>query len=180
MGECAYLDVAAKIAQIIYGATNLALMVYIFVWNRRKSLIHREVDRRQTLLKALILDHSIEKFYTKCENIINNLNDLKKSNQATRQKQEVIKKVRNHLSYLRSEFYDLFRVVDTELYNKLITISDKFDEKIVESIEDAGINLNVEKYFKIHIYEVFIVYKTETIKCIYNYIPDSMYKSGME
>ena len=71
------LDIFFKTATIIIAIANLFFVVKFFNLKNKKEDADKEKDRRINWLKTLVLDHSLDSFYSFFDSLETELNKLK-------------------------------------------------------------------------------------------------------
>jgi len=62
--EKTLLDIFCSIANVIIAFVNIVLIIYIFIKNNKKDDSDKEKIRKQNLLKILVLDHNMPRYYS--------------------------------------------------------------------------------------------------------------------
>ena len=135
------LDIFFKTATIIIAIANLFFVVKFFNLKNKKEDADKEKDRRINWLKTLVLDHSLDSFYSFFDSLETELNKLKEQNLTIDDKKHVDDKLGDEFILLRRNFTDTLIAVDENLYKNVLNISDKLQTHLTETIFDNGINL---------------------------------------
>ncbi len=166
------LDIGFKTATILIAAFNIYYVYKIATITTKKSSEENEKDRRINLLKTLVLDHHLDFFYKKFEEIEEQLKKLERDGLSDNEKSVIDSNVIGFQIELRRGFYDYLLAIDHSLYNSIIELSDKYQEKITNSVFDAGVNLSHQPKFEELILEPLTRAKTEIIKKLFSYRGD--------
>ena len=97
-------------------------------------------------MQTLILNSNVDKFYKFFDEVTTECIRLK-SNTDKATKDAVNKAIKSSLKIFRLEFITLVKVIDGELYDKMIKMADELIDGITESIYDSGINLKHKPKF---------------------------------
>jgi len=63
MPEKSILDNICSVSSIVIAIANVVLIIFIFRHNNKKGDSDKEKNRKQHLLKTLVLDYNMSKFY---------------------------------------------------------------------------------------------------------------------
>lgn len=163
------LDIFFKSATIVIAITNLFFVIKFFNLKSKKEDADKEKDRRINWLKTLVLDHSLDSFYSFFDSLETELNKLKDQNITIEDKKQVDDKIADQFIILRRNFTDTLIAVDDNLYKSVLGISDKFQTHLTDTIFDNGINLAHPPKYQQLILEKLTISKTEIIKILFGY-----------
>ena len=130
------LDISCKIATIIIAGANL-----YFVHKFHKTI------KKQNMIKSLILDYSMQHFYTFFDDITTETEKLKERNLTADEKSIINDQIIKHERDFENKFITLLLVVDEQLYKSIKTSTDIMIDKFTEAIFDEGINLYNDDQF---------------------------------
>ncbi|MBS1926854.1 MAG: hypothetical protein JST57_12685 [Bacteroidetes bacterium] len=163
------LDIFFKSATIVIAITNLFFVIKFFNLKSKKDDADKEKDRRINWLKTLVLDHSLDSFYSFFDSIESELNKLKEQNLTIDDKKQVDDKIGDQFILLRRNFTDTLIAVDNNLYKSVLSISDKFQTHLTDTIFDNGINLAHPPKYQELVLEKLTISKTDIIKILFGY-----------
>lgn len=163
------LDIFFKSGTIIIAIANLFFVVKFFNLKNKKEDADKEKDRRINWLKTLVLDHSLDNFYSFFDTLETELNKLKEHNLTIDDKKNIDDKLGDQFILLRRNFTDTLIAVDENLYKSVLNISDKFQTHLTDTIFDNGINLAHPPKYQELILEKMTIAKTEIIKILFRY-----------
>lgn len=155
-----------NIVTLIIAIASLILSIIVFKKKREDNEHHNNSSRKLELMKTLILEHNMPKFYEIFQHLEYCLNQLRNRDC---NKQEIENELQPIFRNLNELFILPFYAVDKNLYNKMLSISDECRDKIVEGIGDEGINLYVEDKYKEKIQDNLVNAKNKIIHIIYNF-----------
>lgn len=167
--EKSLLDNICSIANIIIALANVGLIFYIFIHNNKKDKSDKEKTRRQHLLKTLVLDYNMPKFYSFYEEIEEEAKGLLKRNLLIADKSQINENIQQKTFDLRRNFIDMFLVIDNKLYRKLMDILDNFIDTLTEAIFDEGINLDYKPKYDEIVSKIIGESKTAIIGELFSY-----------
>ena len=134
------LDISCKIATIIIAGANL-----YFVHKFHKTI------KKQNMIKSLILDYSMQHFYTFFDDITKETLKLKERTLTENAKSNINDQIIKLDGDFENKFITLFLVVDSTLYNSIKKSTDEMIDQFTEAIFDDGINLYNEDQFNTRI-----------------------------
>lgn len=155
-----------NVSTLIIALAGLLLSVIVFIKERKDSKDQSDSSRKLELMKTLILDHNMPKFYAFFDKLHDSVEKLK---ERTCDKAEIEHDIQGILRNLNETVLLLFTSIDPTLYESLLLESDKCRDKLVDSLSDEGLNLYVEEKYKKHILDHINLAKKHMIKKIYNY-----------
>ncbi len=164
--EDACLKWAELISSGIWALLSIVITIILFKISSKVNKSDKDSERKQSLMKILVLDYAMPRFYDIVETLAENLKPLKNSEC---NKKEVETNIQKTITKLREQFIVLFLAIDEKLYNDILIEADKCIDSIVESISDDGINLYVESKYKDHIQSKIKLMQQNIIKLLYNY-----------
>lgn len=167
--EQSFLQETNSVANVIIALVNIILLIYFFIRNNRKNDVSNEKSRKINLLKTLVLDYNMGKFY----DFFNGACEVTKKLQATglsvEAKSHINEEVADLITNFRQNFIDLFIAVDMNLYNNILIKTDSFVDGLTDTIFDEGINLSHKPKFEESITKEIRESKTEIIKLLFSY-----------
>lgn len=163
------LDFFFKSATIVIAVVNLFFVIKFFRLKDKKEDVDKERDRRINWLKTLVLDHSLDSFYSFFDSLERELIKLKEKNLSITDKKQVDEKIGDHFISLRRNFTDALIAVDDNLYANVLSVSDSLQTLLTETIFDNGINLFYPPKYQELILEKLTISKTEIIKILFRY-----------
>lgn len=165
-----------SILEHIYSSTtlaisivNLCLIIYIFLKNNKKNDTTYEKNRKINLLKTLVLDYNISKFYEFFSHVYSKAKLVNVANLSLEDKAKINDEINDLTTDFRQSFIDLFIAIDINLYNKILEKTDSLIDGITNSIFDEGVNLSHKPKFDVLIVEEIRKSKTEIIKIMFSY-----------
>lgn len=151
-----------------------ALTFYVGRITARKNEIKndeiKEVDRKMSLFKTLILDYNLRYVYVFFEQLDNQLRELKQPNC---DKKLLDSHIQNEFKKLNEKFVELLMAVDNDYYESMLKLSDKYRDKLVSNIADDGVNLYVESKYSELIDSPCREFKVLLLKSLFNYRGES-------
>lgn len=163
------LDDLDKISNIIIALLTFSFGVYIFWFSNKKDNDKSKKEGVKNSLKSIILDHNLQHLFSFYDKISDTCAILLKSNLTDEQKSKLNEDLQNVLEELRLKFTDLLSVVDTELYEATIKISDKLLDDITNAMFDENINLNEKSVYSSEIITKISISKADTIKILFDF-----------
>lgn len=160
------IDYAYKVSMVIIAGINIYLVVYYHAKGDLKDKKTKDKDRKVLMLKTLILDHNLDKFYTSCDKIETSLSKLHNQNC---DKRALEKELQEGFYQLFNKFINFLSAIDDNLYNSLKESCDKCRDTLVKNIGDEGVNLNVNKKYEELIQSVLDKNKTEMLAILFKY-----------
>ena len=151
---------------LLIAVAGLIISIIVFIKERKASKDQNESSRRLELMKTLILDHNMPRFYAIFEQLYRSVEKLR---DPTCDKSAVENDVQRILRDLNETVILLFISIDKTLYNRLLEESDSCRDNLVSSLSDEGLNLYVEDKYKKHILEHINFAKKQIIWRIYNF-----------
>ena len=141
-----WVDTILALAMAVIAIADVMLTYLLFKKNRKDSSESECKTRKFELMQTLILNSNVDNFYKFFDEVTTECIRLK-SNTDKATKDAVNKAIKSSLKIFRLEFITLVKVIDGELYDKMIKMADKLIDGITESIYDSGINLKHEPKF---------------------------------
>lgn len=141
-----WIDTILALAMAVIAIADGMLTYLLFKKNRKDSSESECKTRKFELMQTLILNSNVDKFYKFFDEVTTECIRLK-SNTDKATKDAVNKAIKSSLKIFRLEFITLVKVIDGELYDKMIKMADELIDGITESIYDSGINLKHEPKF---------------------------------
>ena len=163
------LDFGFKLATIILGGVNLFYAITFFNKKNIKEDRDKEKERKISLFKTLVLDHTLESFYEFFDSLQKELIQLKETNNELPKKQIVANNLDDQFINHRIDFLDMLLAIDESLYKRLQVIVDELQKRFVDSIFDEGINLSNASKFNTLISDPLSKAKTDMIHQLYVY-----------
>ncbi len=164
-----FLDHLYSASTVVIAVANLFLVLYIFFKNNEKDKNLNEKNRRINLLKTLILDYNMKKFYDFFDNVILKTTQLNENNIDITKKREINDEINDLASNFRQSFIDLFLAIDKVLYEKILAQTDSLIDGLTNCIFDEGVNLQHKPKFEELITKEIRQSKTEIIKIMFLY-----------
>lgn len=167
--EKSFLENIYLIATILIAIVNVSLIIYIFVKNSKKDENHNEKNRKIDLLKTLILNYNMDKFYIYFKDIKQTAQALNTQNLSNEQKSITNDKLSDLATVYRQDFIELFLAIDQTLYDKILEETDSLIDGLTNTIFDEGINLSHQPKFDELVIKKIRESKTEIIKILFSY-----------
>lgn len=167
--EKSLLDTFYSIANIVIALANVVLIYFIFRLNKKKNDNDKEKERKLSLLKTLVLDYNMQKFYAFFQDINTTAYSLKENGLTNTRKKEINEKIKDYSSILRHEFIDVFLAIDNSLYDKILIKTDELIDSLTNAIFDDGINLSHPPKYDELISKKISESKTEIIRILFSY-----------
>ncbi|MGD2034990.1 MAG: hypothetical protein PVF73_08035 [Bacteroidales bacterium] len=156
-------------ATVVIAIVNLILIFYIFLKSNRKDDSTNEKKRRIALLKTLVLDCNIDKFYEFFKNVCSKTKMLNSSNLSLEDKVKINDELKDLATEFRQSFIDLFIAIDNSLYNEILEKTDSLIDGLTNTIFDEGINLSHNPKFEETVTKEIRISKTEIIRTMFSY-----------
>jgi hypothetical protein len=118
--EDSSLDNVNTIANIIIAVVNIVLIVYIFAKSYKKDELNSEKSRKIDLLKTLVLEWNMSKFYEFYNNLIMETQSLQTKNLTNEDKIVINNTIKDLAVSFRQNFTDPFIAIDKNLYNNIL------------------------------------------------------------
>lgn len=160
------IDFFYKISMIIIAVVNIYLVIYYHSKGDKKQERIKENDRKVMMLKTLILDHNLDKFYNSYDEIEGHLKELKDRNC---DKKELEKELQESFHRLFDNFINFLSAIDDNLYIALKDSCDKCRDTLLTNIADEGVNLNVDSKYRELIQVVIDENKREMLATLFKY-----------
>lgn len=141
-----WVDTILALAMAVIAIADVILTYLLFKKNRKDSSESECKTRKFELMQTFILNSNVGKFYKFFDEVTAECIRLK-SNTDRATKDAVNKAIKSSLKIFRLEFITLVKVIDGELYDKMIKMADELIDGITEVIYDPGINLKHEPKF---------------------------------
>jgi hypothetical protein len=159
------------IATAIIALINIALVVYIFVSQKRKEsddhrfiLSHIDFNLKSEWFKTVILEPNISALHDFFIKIFNQFSQVD-SNLTESERVNLINKVNSHCNKIEFRFISLLGCVDQNLENQCIEIVDNLRDALANRIISSN-ELNPDEYQSDITFS-----KRELITKLYNFIP---------
>ena len=162
-----WADKMIAIAMAIIALFDVVLTFIIFYRTRKDSKYEEDKHRRFELMHSLILEHNIIKLYDFYDKLTDECNKLLKSEEKSI-KDEVNKSVKSEAKQFRLRFLTLFNVIDTNLYNSLVEITDNLVDGITNTIYDSGIKLTHEPKYDVEIAQKISKSRVDMLNKLYS------------
>ncbi|HMT28030.1 MAG TPA: hypothetical protein PKD91_02000 [Bacteroidia bacterium] len=172
-----FIDIGAKVAQIVIASINLGLAYYIFVYQRRKDFnSHRttislhESNIKLQWFKELVVQpkkHLIDEFFNNLKKIRDKIdkNDLEET-----RKIEINNFLKSEAQIFRKEFIDFLFLIDANLGAELQRIiDDDLVDKITTAIFNEDLKLNNDRVYNKEIGDLIDKAHHKFISSIYHY-----------
>lgn len=156
-------------ANVLIAIANIGLILYIFFRERKSGNDDKEKNRKLGLLKTLIIDYNMDRFYKFYKNVIESTQPLLSEKIDNTLKTDVNEAILALSTEFRQEFVDLFLAIDHNLYNKIIDETDSLTDCITKSLFDEGINLSYKPKFHDEIEAKINETRTNTLKILFSY-----------
>ncbi len=167
--EKSLLDNICSVASIIIAIANVVLIIFIFRHNNKKDDSDKEKTRRQHLLKTLVLDYNMSKFYSFYQEIHKETNALLVNNLSTEDKRKINENIKEKAVELRQSFIDMFLAIDENLYQMLLSKIDELIDSLTNTIFDEGINLAFKPKYDEEVSKKIRESKTAIIGVLFSY-----------
>lgn len=167
--EKSLLDNICSVASIIIAIANVVLIIFIFRHNNKKDDTDKEKTRRQHLLKTLVLDYNMSKFYSFYQEIHKETNALLVNNLSTEDKSRINENIKEKAVELRQGFIDMFLAIDENLYQMLLSKIDELIDSLTNTIFDEGINLAFKPKYDEEVSKRIRESKTAIIGVLFSY-----------
>ena len=163
------LDNICSIANIIIAIANVVLIFFIFRHNNKKDDSDKEKSRKLHLLKTLVLDYNMSKFYSFYQDINEEVKTLLINNLSIKEKSRINENIQEKAVELRQNFIDVFLAIDNNLYQTLLSKIDELIDSLTITIFDEGINLAHRPKFDKEISNRIRESKTAIIGVLFSY-----------
>lgn len=167
--EKSLLDNICSVASIIIAIANVVLIIFIFRHNNKKDDTDKEKTRRQHLLKTLVLDYNMSKFYSFYQEIHKETNALLVNNLSTADKSRINESIKEKAVEFRQGFIDMFLAIDENLYQMLLSKIDELIDSLTNTIFDEGINLAFKPKYDEEVSKRIRESKTAIIGVLFSY-----------
>lgn len=167
--EKSLLDNICSVASIIIAIANVVLIIFIFRHNNKKDDSDKEKTRRQHLLKTLVLDYNMSKFYSFYQEIHKETNALLANNLSNEDKSRINENIKEKAVELRQNFIDMFLAIDDNLYQMLLSKIDELIDSLTNTIFDEGINLAFKPKYDEEVSKRIRESKTAIIGVLFSY-----------
>ena len=167
--EKSLLDNICSVASIIIAIANVVLIIFIFRHNNKKDDSDKEKTRRQHLLKTLVLDYNMSKFYSFYQEIHKETNALLANNLSDEDKSRINENIKEKAVELRQNFIDMFLAIDDNLYKMLLSKIDELIDSLTNTIFDEGINLAFKPKYDEEVSKRIRESKTAIIGVLFSY-----------
>lgn len=167
--EKSLLDNICSVASIIVAIANVVLIIFIFRHNNKKDDSDKEKSRRQHLLKTLVLDYNMSKFYSFYQEIHKETNALLANNLSNEDKSRINENIKEKAVELRQNFIDMFLAIDDNLYQMLLSKIDELIDSLTNTIFDEGINLAFKPKYDEEVSKRIRESKTAIIGVLFSY-----------
>lgn len=167
--ESDLLDLLDKISTIVIAFLTLIFSVYIYIVTSKKEKKKNEEGRHIDLLKTLILDHNLGKFYVFFDNVINHSNELLVRPLSDPEKMIINDLYLEELTIYRLKFYELLKAVDDNLYQSIKDNADDLIDQLTLHLSNSNLNLNIPSVYQDNIVSTVTTFKTEAIRILFNY-----------
>ena len=135
------------ISMLVIALANIIFVIYMFVKGHENDVDAEERSRKIDLLKTLVLDYNMEKFYSYFTNITKKANDLKVPNITEEIKTDVNEYIIDQTIIIRQEFLILLAAIEKELYDSMLEQVDRLQDHLTDTIFDKGYNLSDDRKF---------------------------------
>lgn len=162
-------DNICSTADIIIALANVVLIIYIFLHNNKKNNSEQEKNRKQHLLKTLILDYNMPKFYSFYQELQHEANALLGSHLTDEDKKNINENLKVKAMEFRQNFIDLFFAIDKNLYQKILSKIDELIDSLTDTIFDEGINLTYKSKYEEVVTHKIRESKTSIIGVLFSY-----------
>ncbi|MDI9871091.1 hypothetical protein [Flectobacillus roseus] len=168
---CFSLDVIYKIAMIIIAAFNASFAVYIFRGKNVKDDAQKEKDYKVQLLKTLVLDFGLKKFYEVFDLILKETKPmcLDSTNEKYITPLEVNEKIQDHFVTLRLEFYDNILGIEKSLHRKIEEEIDRLNDSLTNSLVNEVNDFQNPTIYQEQIEQKISSCKSNVISTLFNY-----------
>lgn len=164
-----WIDVTYSVASIVIAIANAFLVYYIFDSNKKKDTEDKDKDRKLGLLKTLVLDYNMPKFYDYFYNLEDVAKELKEDGISNEIKQNINENISDIASNFRKDFIDMFLAIDSNLYDRIQEKTDELTDSLTVAIFDEGVKLSFQPKYDELISGKIKEYRTEIIKILFSY-----------
>jgi hypothetical protein len=159
----------SDVATIFIAIANLGLTIFIFTIKNRKDDVEKEKDRKIELLKTLVLDHNLNKFYSFFDELDIELLKLKNSGLLDKEKANILENTDELFIELSRKFTDTLLAIDKSLYDSIMDCNDELQKTINDAVGNEGINLTFQPKFDEEITQKVTRHKTEILHKLFQY-----------
>jgi hypothetical protein len=131
----------------------------------RSAIRSRGDSRRASLIRVVILDQTMPLLYKNFEEIYDLLETLKRGNGHNENIEVTFQSL---MKKLNTRILSVFSIVDNEYYQNMLEASDQCRDKIINSLADEGLNLNVEHTYDEHIQFHVNECRKQILELVYN------------
>lgn len=156
-------------ASVFIAFVNILLVIYIFSRNYKKDKNTNEKNRKINLLKTLVLDYNISKFYDFFTNVCEKTKLINVNNLSMEDKVKINDEINDLATDFRQSFIDLFIAIDKNLYDDILNKTDLLIDGLTNTIFDEGINLSHKPKFDESITKEIRLSKTDIIRIMFSY-----------
>ncbi|GET34641.1 hypothetical protein PbJCM13498_35040 [Prolixibacter bellariivorans] len=156
-------------ATVIIALANLLLVIYIFSKNNTKDKNTNEKNRKINLLKTLVLDYNISKFYSFFTDVSEKTKLVNVRGLSMEDRAKINDEINDLATDFRQSFIDLFIAIDNKLYDDILKKTDLLIDGLTNTIFDEGINLAHKPKFEESITKEIRLSKTEIIRTMFSY-----------
>lgn len=167
--EKSIIEHVYSFATVVIALVNLFLVIYIFSRNNKKDKNINEKNRKINLLKTLVLDYNICKFYDFFTKVCEKTMLFNASNLSMDDKVKINNEIKDLATDFRQSFIDLFIAIDKKLYDDILIKTDLLIDGLTNTIFDEGINLAHKPKFDDAITKEIRLSKTEIIRTMFSY-----------
>lgn len=167
--EKSLLDYICSIVGVVIAIANVILIIHIFRHNNKKDDSEKEKSRKQHLLKTLVLDYNMQKFYSFYQDIHKETKNLLKIDLSNKDKNVINENLTEKAREFRQNFIDMFLAIDEGLYKIILTKVDELIDTLTNAIFDEGINLSFKPKYDEEVSKKIKESKTAIIKVLFSY-----------
>ena len=169
VSEKSILDSIYSISTLVIALVNVFLIIFIFLRNNKKDASIVEKNRKINLLKTLILDCNMNKYYSFYMKICRTAKKLKREGLNLSEKELINEQIADYAVELREGFTDLFIAIDKKLYDDILKRTDELIDCLTDKIFDEGINLSHGPKFDEEISTEIRNSKTDILELLFSY-----------
>ena len=158
-----------NIATLLFALAGLVISIIVYLKGKKDAEALNDSSRKLELLKILVLEQNIKKFYDTFQALNDATDKLLDRDYAENNRDEVENAVQTHLRDLNEKVLFLFRAINDSLYLALLAESDNCRDNIIVSLGDDTIELHNPDNYKAHILDHINNAKQKMIAIMYSF-----------